>query len=297
MVDRAVSAFLEMMAAERASAKNTIEAYQRDLNDFVAFLKNTTIEEATRDQCEAYIADLSARGFASTSLSRRISALKQLYLFLYSEGWRKDNPALYLQAPKTKHYKPSYLEIDEVEKLLAVVRNKPRMCTMLEILYASGLRVSELVSLKLNMFERDAASPYGFKPWINVIGKGNKQRMVPLNQSALQALTEYLLTSKNKGNKWLFPSLRNGSHITRQGFAQLLKECAFEAGLDPEKVSPHVLRHSFATHLLDNKMDMRTLQELLGHSDIATTQIYTHVAKERLEAAVKEFHPLGKRKK
>ena len=296
-MNRAISAFLEMLAAERAAAKNTVEAYQRDLEDFQVFLKNTTLEEASRDQCEAYIRDLSGRGFAASSLSRRISALKQFYLFIYSEGWRKDNPALYLEPPKARKAIPHFLEMDEVLKLLEAAKEDIRLLAMLEILYASGLRVTELVSLKMNMLERDANSPYGFKPWLNVIGKGNKQRIAPLNQSALKALTEYLSVRPEQKSKWLFPSKGAQGYITRQGFAQLLKQCANDAGLDPEKVSPHVLRHSFATHLLDNKMDMRTLQELLGHADIATTQIYTHVAKERLEAAVKEFHPLGKRKK
>ncbi len=296
-MNRAISAFLEMLAAERASAKNTIEAYRRDLLDFQLFLKKTLIEEATREQCESYIAYLSQRSFASSSLSRRISALKQFYLFLYSEGWRSDNPALYLEAPKARQSIPHFLELDEVEKLLEAANEDVRLSAMLEILYASGLRVTELVSLKLNMFEKDASAPYGFKPWVNVIGKGNKQRIAPLNQSALKALVAYFAVRPEKNSKWLFPSNGTQGYITRQGFAQLLKQCAIIAGIDPEKVSPHVLRHSFATHLLDNKMDMRTLQELLGHADIATTQIYTHVAKERLESAVKQFHPLGKRKK
>lgn len=295
MMNEAISAFLEMLAAERAAAKNTVEAYQRDLLDLQSFLKKTRIAEATRQDCEAYIVDLSGRGFASSSLSRRISALKQFYLFIYSEGWRKDNPALYLEPPKAQKSIPYFLELDEVEKLLHAAKEDIRLSAMLEILYASGLRVSELVSLKLNMFEKDPSVPYGFKPWVNVIGKGNKQRIAPLNQSALQALTQYLPLRKKSA--WLFPSNGAQGYITRQGFAQLLKICAINAGLDPERVSPHVLRHSFATHLLDNKMDMRSLQELLGHADIATTQIYTHVAKERLEVAVKEFHPLGKRKK
>ena len=293
-MSRAISAFLEMLAAERASAKNTIEAYQRDLLDFQLFLKKILLEEATREHCESYIRDLSKRSFAPSSLSRRISALKQFYLFLYSEGWRGDNPALYLEAPKAGQSIPHFLELDEVEKLLDAAKKDVRLSAMLEILYASGLRVTEMVSLKLNMFEKDAASPYGFKPWVNVIGKGNKQRIAPLNQSALKALVAYLPLRKK--NDWLFPSNGTQGYITRQGFAQLLKQCAIEAGIDPEKVSPHVLRHSFATHLLDNKMDMRTLQDLLGHADIATTQIYTHVAKERLEVAVRQFHPLGKRK-
>lgn len=295
-MNRAISAFLEKLAAERASAKNTIEAYQRDLLDFQLFLKKTLIEEAAREHCEAYMSDLTKRSFAATSLSRRISALKQFYLFLYSEGWRGDNPALYLETPKAKQSIPHFLELDEVEKLLEVAKEDVRLSAMLEILYASGLRVTELVSLKLNMFEKDLTAPYGFKPWVNVIGKGNKQRIAPLNQSALKALSEYLAIRPEQKSKWLFPSKGAQGYITRQGFAQLLKHCAINAGLDPERVSPHVLRHSFATHLLDNKMDMRTLQELLGHADIATTQIYTHVAKERLETAVKEFHPLGKSK-
>lgn len=289
-MNEAVSAFLEMLAAERASSLNTREAYSRDLADFAGFLKKTPLSEASREQCEAYLADISKRGFAPTTLSRRISALKQFYIFLYSEGWRKDNPALYLEPPRRRPPIPHYLETDEVVKLLEAAQSDPRMTAMLEVLYASGLRVSELISLRMSMLEKGAA-------WLRVIGKGNKERIAPLNQSALKALQNYLPLRPDQKSPWMFPSLKNKGHITRQGFAQLLKSLAIDAGIDHEKVSPHVLRHSFATHLLNNGMDLRNLQELLGHADISTTQIYTHVAKERLEAAVKEFHPLGKRKK
>ena len=296
-MNNAVSAFMEMLAAERASSTNTREAYLRDLTDFQTFLKKKPLEEASREQCEAYMADITKRGFAPSTLSRRISALKQFYLFLYSEGWRKDNPALYLEPPKARPPIPHYLETEEVLKLLDAAKDDPRMSAMLEVLYASGLRVSELITLKVSMLEKNPDSAFGLMPWLKVIGKGNKERIAPLNQSALKALREYLPLRPDAKSPWLFPSSKNKSYITRQGFAQLLKQLAIDAGIDPEKVSPHVLRHSFATHLLNNGMDLRNLQELLGHADIATTQIYTHVAKERLEAAVKEFHPLGKKRK
>ena len=288
-----------MLAAERAAAKNTREAYRRDLMDFGGYLKASPAK-ATAAQCQAYLSNLSKRAYAPASLSRRISALKQFFQFLHSEGSRDDNPVLYLEAPKKSLSIPHYLELEEVVRLLEVAQEDPRLVAMLEVLYASGLRVSELISLKMHMLEWNRDAAYGLMPWLRVIGKGNKERVAPLNQSALKALHHYLPLRPGKG-VWLFPSggkrgaKAAAGHITRQGFAQLLKKLAQDAGIDPAKVSPHVLRHSFATHLLDNGMDLRSLQELLGHADIATTQIYTHVAKERLEAAVRRHHPLSKK--
>lgn len=285
-------AFLEMLAAERAASRNTLEAYRRDLADFSVFLKKTPIVDAQKEQLEKYLADLTRRGFSASTLARRLSALKQFYQFLYSENQRVDNPALWLQAPRKTRPLPKYMTPAEVETLLSAAQAKePRLWAMLEVLYASGLRVTELTTLKKGMLEPSAAAPFGYQPWLKVVGKGNKERLVPLNRAALKSLMAWL-PCVPKQTQWLFPSQRGAGPITRQGFAQLLKAVAIEAGLDPTRISPHVLRHSFATHLLNNGMDLRNLQELLGHADIATTQIYTHVAQERLEAAVKAFHPL-----
>lgn len=301
-MDGAIDAFLEMLMAERGASTNTRDAYRRDLSHFEAFLKRSP-SDANEADCTGYIAHLTSKAYAPASLLRRVSALKQFFLFLHGEGRRKDNPALHLELPKKPRTLPSYLEVQEVEALLKAAHEDAtaeglRLAAMLEVLYASGLRVSELVSLKKAMIEQDRDSEFGMKPWLRVRGKGSKERLVPLNGAAIRTLYEYLKAESK--SPWLFPTKSAqavGSHITRQGFAQLLKNLAYKANIDPEKVSPHALRHSFATHLLNSGMDLRMLQELLGHADIATTQIYTHVAKERLEEAVRRHHPLAKTKK
>lgn len=297
----AIEAFLEMLMAERGASFNTREAYRRDLEDFANYLKAAP-EGASESDCTGYLASLTAKSYAPASMLRRVSALKQFFLFLHGEGQRSDNPALHLELPKKPKTLPSYLEVSEVEALLKAAHEDAkdiRLAAMLEVLYASGLRVTELVSLKRAMLEWDKAAEFGMKPWLRVRGKGSKERLVPLNGAALKTLNAYLTIEDSK-TPWLFPSQSAqgvGAHITRQGFAQLLKALAIKAGIDPSKVSPHAVRHSFATHLLNSGMDLRMLQELLGHADIATTQIYTHVAKERLEEAVRRHHPLAKQKK
>lgn len=300
----AIEAFLEMLMAERGASLNTRDAYRRDLEDFAAFLKQPP-EKALEEDCTRYLAHLTAKAYAPASMLRRVSALKQFFLFLHGEGQRTDNPAQHLELPKKPKTLPSYLEVQEVEALLKAAHEDTaqeglRLAAMLEVLYASGLRVTELVSLKRAMLEWDKGAEYGMKPWLRVRGKGSKERLVPLNGAALKTLHAYLALNPDAKSPWLFPSFSAqgaGAHITRQGFAQLLKALSFKAGIDPAKVSPHAVRHSFATHLLNSGMDLRMLQELLGHADIATTQIYTHVAKERLEEAVRRHHPLAKQKK
>lgn len=301
MTGASVEAFLEMLVAERAASANTVAAYRRDLAGFAAYL-NGDIAQASAEQCREYLMHLSQKSYSPASVSRRISALRQFYLFLHSEGVRSDNPALHLILPKRGRAIPTYLTADEVERLLAAARAKDvRLSAMLEVLYAGGLRVSELVGLKTRTLERDKSVEYGFKPWMKLRGKGGKERLVPLNMAALKAVRIWLDAAGEATAEWLFPSVgtrgyaAGDGHITRQGFAKLLKALAAEAGIDAARLKPHAVRHSFATHLLNNGMDLRLVQELLGHSDIATTQIYTHIAKERLEEAVASFHPLSKK--
>lgn len=304
MSERSIEPFLEMLAAERGAALHTREAYRRDLSDFSAFLGRSPAD-ATEAECRAYIMKLTGRGFAAATLSRRISALRQFFLFQHTEGHRADNPALHLDMPARSKNLPKYLTVDEITRLINHARTDEsreglRLIAMLEVLYASGLRVSELVTLKVSMLERDKA---GLKPWMKVVGKGRKERLVPLNRHALESLQRWQKEGLGKTDIWLWPSApvhgpaADAGHITRQRFGQLLKKLAADAGISPSRVSPHVLRHSFATHLLNGGMDLRMLQELLGHADIATTQIYTHIAKERLQEAVTRFHPLARKEK
>jgi integrase/recombinase XerD len=305
-----VALFLDMLAAERGAGENTLAAYGRDLADFSAHLgaRGRTIANAVTDDVRGYLGALNKRGFAATSMARRLSAIRQLYRFLYAEGRRGDDPAAIIEGPKRGRTIPKVLSIGEVDRLLAVARaamevDRPlaeqlralRLTCLLELVYATGLRVSELVSLPLSAAERSARM-------LVVRGKGGKERLVPLNEAAKVAMTEYraLLpqaaratkASRSQG-KWLFPSFGESGHITRQHFARELKSLAAAAGLRADQVSPHVLRHAFASHLLHNGADLRIVQTLLGHADISTTQIYTHVLEERLKSLVRDLHPLG----
>lgn len=282
-----LDSFLEMMSVERGSSKNTIESYTRDLNDF--FENTPDAESCTRADIEKYLRALSKKGFAPRTLARRLSSLSQFFTFLYTEKIRSDDPSNNIEAPKLGRPLPKFLTLEEVEKLLAESTSDPRMNAMLEILYASGLRVSELIGLKKNSVRQENGDYYLF-----VLGKGNKERIVPLGGKAVAALKNYL--EAEKPEQWLFPAGKNGenSHITRQRFGQLLKELAINAGIDHNKISPHVLRHSFASHLLENGADLRLVQELLGHQRIATTQIYTHIQGNKLQKLVATHHPLAK---
>jgi integrase/recombinase XerD len=295
-----------MVAAERGGAANTLAAYARDLDDLTSYLadrKRTVATAATAD-LRGYLAVLADRGFAASSVARRLSAIRQLYRFLYAEGHRKDDPAAILEGPKRGRPLPKVLSVGEVDRLIAAARqaveaaDQPalerlrarRLLCLLELLYASGLRVSELVALPASAARRDDRM-------LIVRGKGGKERLVPLNDAAKTAMREYLAALADSGresqSKWLFASFGEAGHLTRQHAARELKALAVAAGLRAERVSPHVLRHAFASHLLQNGADLRVVQTLLGHADISTTQIYTHVLDERLKSLVRDLHPLG----
>ncbi len=303
--DRLIELFLDMLAAERGAASNTLEAYRRDLADFSARLSASgrTIADAGSEQVRDYLASLGRRRFSPTSIARRLSAIRQLYRFLYLEAHRTDNPAAAIEGPKRGRPLPKVLSVNEVDRLLAAARSRldarppaeerlraARLLCLLEVLYATGLRVSELVTLPVSAASRDARV-------LMVRGKGGKERLVPLNEAAKRAVADYQLLRKQAaeraGSPWLFPSFGESGHLTRQHFARELKTLAPAAGLRPERLSPHVLRHAFASHLLQNGADLRSVQMLLGHADISTTQIYTHVLSERLKSLVRDLHPLA----
>jgi integrase/recombinase XerD len=285
-----------MRAVVRGASPRTIEAYLRDLEDVATVLKADPAV-ANVDHLRRYLDHMSRAGLAPRTAARRLSCLRQFYKFLYGEGVRTDDPAAALESPRLGRPLPKYLTADEVDRLLAAARaiegrQGLRASALLELLYATGLRVSELVGLPLAAVPRN-------KPTLIVRGKGNKERMVPVGDAALAALAAYLpvresyIPKSMKSSRWLFPSDAREGHLTRAGFALLLKELAVSAGLSPSRVSPHVLRHSFATHLLANGADLRSLQQMLGHADISTTQIYTHVLDERLRRLVSDSHPLA----
>ncbi|MDZ5453544.1 site-specific tyrosine recombinase XerD [Labrys sp. ZIDIC5] len=303
---RLINAFLDMVSAERGGADNTLQAYRRDLTDYSDFLKGRggAIASAGADEARAHLAALSDLGFKATTLARHLSAIRQLHKFLYAEGFRTDDPTTVLDGPKRGRALPKVLDVAEVDRLLAAVAEgiedaaRPlserlraaRMSALLETLYASGLRVSELVSLK-----RTAARP-GLA-MLNVVGKGAKERLVPLTEAARRAMQAYLgllaQAGRDGASPWLFPSFGESGHLTRQHFARELKMLAVSAGMRADRISPHVLRHAFASHLLQNGADLRSVQMMLGHADIATTQIYTHVLDERVKAMVRDLHPLA----
>ncbi|MDB5483003.1 MAG: putative integrase/recombinase recombination protein [Caulobacteraceae bacterium] len=296
-----VEAFLEMMAAERAAAVNTLTAYARDLADVRGFLarRGCDLASASAEDMEAYFQDLSSRGLAAATAARRRSATRQLFRFVLEEEWRTDDPTRRVEAPRQGRPLPKVLTRDEARRLIEAAAARDgaggaRLAAMVELLYASGLRVSELTALPLAPFLQDPA-------YLIVKGKGGKERLAPLNEAARAAVRAYLpvrlafLPKGIKASPWLFPSRGKGGRLTARRFAQLLDEAAAAAGLDPAKVSPHVLRHAFATHLLEGGADLRIVQTLLGHADIATTQIYTHVTQDRLREVVETRHPLARR--
>ncbi|WP_458759350.1 site-specific tyrosine recombinase XerD [Afipia sp. TerB] len=306
-----INLFLDMLAAEQGAGDNTLAAYRRDLEDLSQFLARSgkTFAGADTQDLRDFLADLDARGFKSSSVARRLSSMRHLFRFLLNERMRGDDPAAILSGPKRGRGLPKVLSMADVDRLLTKARelaetpDQPalrrfraaRLSCLLEILYATGLRVSELVALPLSAARRDARM-------IVVRGKGNKERLVPLNESSRQAMADYLAAmeahrqDQKKSapqSKWLFPSFGESGHLTRQHFARDLKELAAAAGLSPRLISPHVLRHAFASHLLHNGADLRIVQTLLGHTDISTTQIYTHVVAERLKSLVRDLHPLA----
>ncbi len=293
-----VEAFLEMMNAERGAARNTEEGYGRDLDDLTAFLARRRARplDADVDSLRAWIASLRHAGMSPRTAARRLSALRQFYRFLLSDGRRADDPSATLDSPRLDRSLPKILSRDEVSGLIEVAHARDRvegvrLAALIELLYATGLRVSELVTLPLAAVERD--------PRVLIVrGKGGKERMVPLGEPARAALFAWLgvrgaTFKRGEASPFLFPSRGREGHLTRQRVGQLLKELAVERGIDPGRVSPHVLRHAFASHLLAGGADLRAVQTMLGHADIATTQIYTHVLDERLTALVRDHHPLS----
>jgi integrase/recombinase XerD len=289
-IDGSIDAYLEMLAAERGAARNTVDAYLRDLRDFAAFTAPTPPGRATAAQVAGYMAQLAATASARTQ-ARRLSALKQFFLFLLREGVRTDNPATEQEAPRLPQSLPKYLSEAEVDALLATAAAWEgavglKATAGLEILYATGLRVTELISLPAAALTTDAAL-------LLVKGKGGRERIIPLSEAAKTAAAALRAATK-KGAKFLFAGRNMKQPMTRQGFALILKQVALKAEIDPARLSPHVLRHSFASHMLARGADLRSLQKLLGHADIATTQIYTHVLAERLERLVAAHHPLAR---
>jgi len=304
--DTLVELFLDMQAAERGAGANTLAAYRNDLADLAAHLRSSGrgIAKADTDDLRAFLVSLSARGLKASSVARRLSALRQLFRFLYAEGKRGDDPAAVLEGPKRGRALPKVLTIAEVDRLLAEARasaedanqapaarlRAARLLCLLEVVYATGLRVSELVTLPASAARRD-------QRMLVVRGKGGKERLVPLNQAAKRSMAEYLtLRAGGEGktpSKWLFPSFGAQGHLTRQHFARELKALGARCGIAGDRLSPHVLRHAFASHLLHNGADLRVVQTLLGHADISTTQIYTHVLEERLKTLVRDLHPLA----
>ncbi|MBB3395593.1 MULTISPECIES: site-specific tyrosine recombinase XerD [unclassified Rhizobium] len=306
-----VEAFLEMMSAERGAAANTLSSYERDLDDLHGFLnsKGVRLMDAASADLSAYLSSLAAQGFKPSSQARRLAAMRQFYKFLYAEGLRTDDPTGVLDAPKKGRPLPKTMGVDEVGRLLEQAETEAhdpapgqlqrlRMLALLELLYATGMRVSELVSLPARVLDQDGR-------FLMIRGKGSKERLVPLSQSAIAALKLYgrMLATENAAAKvpqespWLFPAASREGYLPRQVFARDLKNLAIRAGLTPSMISPHVMRHAFASHLLANGADLRVVQELLGHSDISTTQIYTHVLEERLQQLVQTHHPLAKQAK
>ena len=299
--DAWAEAFLEMMAVERAAARNTLIAYGKDLQDASGFLarRGRDLASASTEDIEGYFADLGARGMSAATAARRRAAVRQFYRFVLGEGWRPDDPSRRVDAPKKGRPLPKVLSREEVLALIAAAGARDgaqglRLNCMIELIYASGLRVSELLALPLAALARDPA-------YLMVRGKGGKERLAPLNDAARAAVKVYLevrdgfLPKGSKANPWLFPSRGEGGRLTARRFAQLLDEAAAAAGIDPTRVSPHVLRHAFATHLLEGGADLRVVQTLLGHADISTTQIYTHVTEDRLREVVQTKHPLARK--
>lgn len=301
-----ISTFLEAQAAELGAATNTQMAYARDLKNFAEWIGDRSIKfvDVVRSDIEDYLVHCDEQGLAKSTRARRLSAIKQLYRFGFEEGWRETNPAIQVKGPGLDKRLPKTLEVKEVDLLIEAARvsgrnkqDKARNICMMELLYATGMRVSELVSLPVSASRGDPRM-------LLISGKGGKERMVPLSPAARESLAEWLVIrdtaedvrvkSGKATSKYLFPSRGKLGHLTRHRFYALIKEFAVSAGVNPDKVTPHTLRHAFATHLLANGADLRSIQVLLGHADVATTEIYTHVLDERLKELVLDHHPLAK---
>ena len=299
-----VQAFLEAQAAELDAATNTQLAYASDLRDFAGWLdpKGFHFATAQQDQVEGYLIDCDAQGLSRATRARRLSAIKQLYRFAFEEGWRGDNPAVQVKGPGKSKALPKTLTLDEVNRLIDAAAAHPKEGTrnacLMQLLYATGMRVTELVTMPV-------AAARGNPQMLLIRGKGGKERLVPLSPPAKDALAAWLVArdkaeeaGRTKGkpvSKYLFPSHSKAGHLTRHRFFGLIKEFAVSAGVSPDKVTPHTLRHAFATHLLEGGADLRAIQTMLGHADVATTEIYTHVVDARLTALVQDHHPLARK--
>ncbi|MGI9568970.1 MAG: site-specific tyrosine recombinase XerD [Desulfobulbia bacterium] len=300
-----IETFLRMISVERGVSPNTVSAYRNDLQDFFSFPSNSSqdIQDITSIQIRKYLVHTGEKGLSSASRARRLSAIKQYFQFLRAEGFIEHDPAAAISGPKRSRPLPKVLSVTEVDHLLDCAKKRIasktgrqrlralRLHCLLECLYATGMRVSELVTLPRSVL-------HGDQKVLNIKGKGGRERLVPLNEPSRLAISSYLELLNREienGNKshWLFPSHGRSGHLTRQRLAQEFKELAKEAGVDPNRVSPHIMRHAFASHLLDRGADLRSVQQLLGHSDISTTQIYTHILEERLKKLVKAHHPLA----
>ncbi len=306
-----IDSFLEALSAERGASQNTLDAYQRDIAGLSGFLhpKKISLEAAQTADIEKYIHKLTGDGLSKSTIARKISAIRQYYDFLFTEKIRKDDPSSSITAPKIEEKLPKQLTENELNLLFEAAKKDPsasgkRSQAIIELLYATGLRASELISLKIASIQQQIIPPSGGYTSAQTIhtllvrGKGNKDRVIPITQKAIDALRQYLDVYTNFSRKddqdiFLFPSQSDSGHITRQSLGQMLKKIAVRAGIAPDKVSPHNLRHSFATHLLKNGMDIRVLQEILGHADITTTQIYTHLLDSEKEIAIHSHHPLS----
>lgn len=289
-----IDSFIEMMCAERGATRNTLVSYKNDLMDLLRYLdaKNIKMNKATADDLQNYLLNIAKNHLSSKTQNRRLCAIHEFYRFLLSENIIKKDPSNYLQASKTEKSLPKYLSETEVEKLInTAAQHDLRIHLLLEMLYASGMRVSELVSLPLSAVTLDTQT-------VSIVGKGNKERIVPLNQQAIKLLDKWLLKrelslKRGRQSKWLFPSFSKSGHLTRDGFFKQLKKISLAANIDPTLVSPHVFRHSFASHLIAHDADLRSVQKMLGHADIATTEIYTHILQDRLKKTVEKSHPLA----
>ena len=289
-----IEKFSEMLVAEYGASPNTIAAYQRDLKDLENFLKEKqiTLLQANTQDLKDYLSFLTEHHYALKTQSRHLSSIREFYRFLYSEGTIKKNPTDYLEAPKTRKSLPKYLSEEDIATLIQSAKSVSlRLQTLLEVLYATGMRVSELVGLPVDAVMKE-------KKHLYVIGKGRKERIVPLNDLAYESLSKWQIQReitypRADKNKWLFPAKSKSGHLTRGGFFKELKKLALDIGLDPTKVSPHVFRHSFASHLIAHDADLRSVQQLLGHADIATTEIYTHILPNRLKKVIEKSHPLA----
>lgn len=288
-----------MMAAEKGAAANTLAAYERDLNQFVMFCGDAWQKICPQDVA-AFIRDLTARGMSARTIARKLSALREFFKFLFSENEITENPTLNLISPKREKPLPKFLSEEELKSLIAAAAKKQnphqrRIAVMIELMYACGLRVSELVGLPENCINFD-------KKQLLVRGKGSKERLIPVAESALEQVKDYLtyrdwFLKKGRKSVWLFPSKTSASgHLTRDMFFKQLKDLAREVGIEAKRISPHVLRHSFATHLLNHDADLRAVQKMLGHEDIATTEIYTHILSADLIKKVQKIHPLNRLK-